>query len=201
MIKADQKSREIRLKSHLEPESPQVTASLFPHNWQTLSWDSYTESFVSAGLPQELKVNLIWKRNAPKAEVTGRCRMGEGTELTRDGVNAHFATIQTTSWCSASSKKQEVLVQVKSFRGPEPFVHVCSRRKTVVTRGGSGQTMKDKKTVWFSSQAAPTSKNIMWSWQVLQCTREGGEPRSSCPGRFPRCPLRRQQRRRQLYVC
>lgn len=55
-----------------------------------------------------------------------------------------------------------------------PLVHVCSRRKTVVTRGGrSGQKMKDKKTLWFSSQAASISKNIMWRWQVLQCTREG----------------------------
>lgn len=34
--------------------------------------------------------------------------------------------------------------------------------------------MKDKKTLWFSSQAASMSKSIIWSWQVLQCTRERG---------------------------
>lgn len=81
-----------------------------------------------------------------------------------------------------------------------PLVRVCSRRQKVI-RGRSGQKMKDKKTLWFSSRAASMSKNIHRADKSYNAPERGGEPRPGCPERFQRFPLRRQQPGRQLCVC
>lgn len=141
----------------------------------------FLQSLVSADLPKELKANLLWKGKAPRNEATGRCRMGQGTELTIGGVNVHMAVDWTRSWWRASGfcnshhilllclKQSSHWRQKSSSRGvPEdPLVYVCnsSRRKedsSYMKRKKWAKKAKDKKALWFSSQAVLCQLHIMF---------------------------------------
>lgn len=132
-------------------------------------------------LTQGVKSKPPLKRKSTEEWGNRQMQDGAGTELTIGGVNVHMDVDWTRSWWRASGfcnshhilllclKQSSHWRQKSSSRGvPEdPLVYVCnsSRRKedsSYMKRKKWAKKAKDKKALWFSSQAVLCQLHIMF---------------------------------------
>lgn len=129
---------------------------------------------LPAVLPKELKANLLWKGKAPQNEGTGRYK-GKALDYKRwcKGIGFYHSHL-TLQLCLNESLAEDKKFLFKQRVSEDPLVCVQQQQKGdgAYKKREKGTKMKDEKTLWCSSQAASVVRNVMQSWQELQCTAE-----------------------------